>query len=850
MAKKKAPKKTSKKKLETRSTIWSSLIRWAWLLTFVGLFAFIALWLLVSSSSLPNTEELENPKYEIASKILSSDNEELGRYFEKNRNPVSYEDLNPYLIDALIATEDERFFQHSGIDAKGTLRAFVYMGRRGGASTVTQQLAKLFFTQRSRNFVTRVWQKAKEWVIAIRFEKRYTKGEIISMYLNKAEFYYNAHGINAASETYFAKDQKDLTIEEASTLIGMLKNPSLFNPKRFPEKALKRRNVVLGQMLRNGKIEKDDFDKLKVLPMDVSKFNRRQNYSGAAPYFRAELTKWLRKLLEEDRYQKEDGSKYDIFSDGLKIYTTIDTRIQAHAEKAMSAHMSTLQEKFFKRWEGADPWTYDATDNQIKRRRATLNQAIYQSARYKTLRKKYLTTISQKISAEIENVRLWDGDIRRMLKAEKSKNYLAQLNRKKDISKLQKATYEQIMASDNWKALKSRWTLFQSAVKKDFNKKRKLKVFAYNSKGYEYKTMSPLDSIKYHKMHLQLGSLSIEPNSGYVKSWVGGVNHDYFKYDHIQNDRQVGSTFKPFLYASAIFEHAISPCQKVEDRPYTIPARDPHFGLMDSWTPKNWDEKYTMSEMTLKEALRLSKNTISTWLMKELKNPAIVRNLAENMGISKSKIPNVPSIALGAADLSVMDMTGAYSTFANNGVFVHPIFVTRIEDKNGKEIYTNISDSHRALPADYNYVMVDMLQHAVSGQQHKLQTKFGGKTGTTNDHVDGWFMGITPDLVTGTWVGGDDPWIKFKDIGDGAGSKMARPYYIDFMRRVERDKGLGYDASKEFVRPDNLGITIECSVYDSLYVKEVELKLEDQLEDEFEEEDFEDEFEEEEFEEN
>lgn len=844
-------KKKSKKKSTTKkskgSSFYSNLIRWAWMLTILGMVMAVALFLLVSVSQLPNTEELENPKYDIASVVYSADGESYGRYFVQNRSWTTYDDLNPYLIDALVATEDERFFKHSGVDVKGTLRAVAFMGSKGGASTITQQLAKLFFTNRSRSFPTRVWQKLKEWVIALKFEKQYTKKEIMAMYLNKVDFLYNSHGVNAAAETYFGKSQDKLSMDESAMIVGMLKNPSYYSPKKYPERALKRRNVVLGQMLRNKFISKKKFDELKVLELDASKFSRRNNYTGIAPYFRAELTKWLNNLLQDNQFTKEDGSKYSIYRDGLKIYTSIDSRMQRHAEAAMEKHMSKLQDKFFLRWKGMDPWTYDADERQKKLRRSSLNSQITSSDRYKLLRKKYLTKISQEISKEIEKVKLRDADIKRMLKAGKTKGHLAKLVKNKMISRDMSKTYTEIMKSKYWKTLKKRWALFQSVVKRDFNKKAKMKLFAYNDKGYVVKTMTPIDSIKYHRMHMQLGSLSIEPQTGYVKAWVGGVNHNYFKYDHIQNDRQVGSTFKPFLYASAILHKAMSPCQKVRDQRYTIPAGDSDFGLMKSWSPENWDEKYSNQEITLKTALQKSKNTISAWLMKEIKNPRLVRDLAENMGVSRSKIPNVPSIALGAADLSVMDMTGAYSTFANNGVFVKPTFVTRIEDKNGKEIYRAIEDSHRALPPDYNYVMVDMLQNAVASKQAELEVKFGGKTGTTNNHVDGWFMGITPDLVVGTWVGGEDSWIKFNTIGDGSGAAMARPFYLEYMKKIEGDKSLGFNSTAVFDRPGNLSITIDCEVYDT-FIKENEAKkakLEDELEDEFDEMELEEELEEE-----
>ena len=805
----------------------------------IGLILFcIAGMVLVSYSKLPETSELENPKYEYASILYSSDAQELGRYFEKNRKWVTYEELSPHVVNALIATEDERFHSHSGIDPKGTLRAVIFMGKRGGASTITQQLAKLFFTRRSSNFVKRVWQKLQEWVIAIEFEKRYTKEEIIAMYLNKYDFLYDANGISAAAETYFGKDQGDLNIEEAAALIAMLKNPRVYNPKLYPENADTRRTVVLKQMQKNDMIEKVEYDSLKVIPLDLSNFKRSVHYEGPAPYFRSELKKWLKELLDNPNYAKPGGGKYNIYTDGLKIHTTINMDMQAHAESSMKEHMKQVQDRYFKLWKKRDPWTYDATESQKRIRQNSLYQMIRESDRYQRLRAVYLNDISKRISAEIENVRLWDSDIERMRAEEKKEGHLNNLLRRDIISKKQRKTYYQILQSEAWPELNSQWDLFKEKVKEEFNEKKKMKVFAYNKPGEKDTLMTPLDSIKYHRMHLQIGSVSVDPKSGHVKTWVGGINHKYFKYDHIQSNRQVGSTFKPFVYSSAIFHLGMSPCWKVKDEQYIIPARDPDFGLMESWEPQNSRGTFSNELITLKEGLKQSMNSISVYLVKEMHSVEEIRNLAGYMGIDKSKIPNAPSICLGASDLSVLEMTGAYSSFANRGIHTEPVFVTRIEDKNGKVIYSSVPEQRQALPENYNYVMVDMLKYASSSRHYMLKSEFGGKTGTTNDYVDGWYMGITPNLVVGTWVGGEDPWIRFLSLDQGQGGVMARPFFEKFIKRLEGDPKTGYDYNAKFAIPDSdIGVEIDCSSYEQTQINPERDKAKPT--DEFEEEEFE-----------
>ncbi len=796
------------------SRFFKKLTRFTWFAFILGLFAIALMFFFISKTKMPDTRELENPSYEYASIIYSQDLRELGRYFKYNREAIDFEDLNPAIVDALVSTEDERYFKHNGVDLRSTFRAVAFLGTKGGASTISQQLAKLFFTDRSSNFIKRVWQKLKEWVIAIEFERRYTKQEIIAMYLNKFDFLYNSYGVQAAASTYFGKDQASLSIEECAVLVGMLKNPSLYNPKKNPLNAIKRRNIVLGQMVRNDFLSTKEFERLKAEDIDISKFNRTVHYKGPAPYFRATLTSYLKKLLKEDKYLKTDGTKYNIYEDGLKIFTTIDLTMQEHAEKSMTRHMSDLQTRFFNRWKGEDPWTFESDENQARIRKKSLDNLIAQSDRFQQIKNREMSQIFSKVRDAFPSARLWDSDINRMLKASEDPKYLSKLLAEDFINKTQKSRYEKILKSDLWPELSGAWGGLKSKADKIFRKKVNMTVFDHE-KGEIKVNMSPMDSIRYHRMHMQLGSVAMDPKTGYVKTWVGGIGNKYFQYDHVQSDRQVGSTFKPFVYATAISQQAMSPCQKVKDLQYTIPAKDPNFGLMDTWAPENADGKFSGEDMTLMEALRRSRNSISVWLMKELGSVGLVRNLASDMGIKKSKIPNAPSICLGSADLNVLEMTSAYSSFANNGIYRKPIFITKIEDKNGRVIYNAIPEQRRVMQEQYNYVMVEMLKYVVKNHQFRLQSEFGGKTGTTNDYVDGWFMGVTPEIVVGTWVGGEDPWIRFTNLQDGQGGVMARPFFIDFMKRLEADPKIGLNPNATFVKPVGDLIETDCSKYEA-----------------------------------
>jgi len=830
---------TKKKKKATvhEKPLFKTIITLAWIAAILGVLFTIIVFLYISFSKLPDTDELENPSYEYATLIIADDGQsEIGRYFRKNREWTSYSELNSHLVDALVATEDERFFKHSGIDGRSTMRAIAKLGRRGGGSTITQQLSKLFFTNKSRNVIKRIYQKLQEWVIAVNFEKRYTKEEIIAMFLNKMEFNNDAVGIGSAAKTYFGKDQKNLNIEEAAVLIGMLKSPTVFNPISKPESALKRREVVLSQMKRVGKLTQSEYDSIRVMPMVMDKFNRSDHVKGPAPYFRSELTKRLRRILKEPQYADPSGKPYDLYGDGLNIYVTIDYDMQKHAENAMTTHMEKVQNDYFRVWQNKDPWSYEADARQESYRKNKLREMIDNSARYKKLRSKYLKGVISRISSDIEKVQLRNVDIKRLKKAKEQAGYLNQLLRDDFISKQQKSTYQQILDSDHILELINQWNKLERQANSAFSKKKNMKVFAHNAAGEKSITMSPLDSIKYHAEHLHLGSISIEPKSGYIKTWVGGIGFKYFQYDHIFSDRQIGSTFKPLIYMQAMQQWALSPCLKVIDQQYCIEKNDPNFDIDKTWCPENSNKIYSGEKLSLYEALKQSKNSISAYLMKEIGNVERVRDLAEQLGISKKKIPPYPSIALGVPDLSVYDMTGAYSTLVNKGVYVEPTFIKRIEDQEGKVIYQSNPKRREALDEQYAYLLVDMLRNAQSRRPWEVKSAFGGKTGTTDDHRDGWFMGITPELVVGTWVGGENQWIRFLDIREGQGGAMARPFFFEFIRNLENDPKIGFNTNAIFEPPsDGMSIEMDCQVYDALYQKESPVK-DDEIEDEFEEE--------------
>lgn len=814
-----------------REQTYYSIVRWMWYLAGGFLLLGFLTFLVLSFTDLPSLQQLENPKSEEASQVFAVNGEVIGRYYTENRVPVNYDELSPNLVNALIATEDERFHKHSGIDFTALGRIAiktVLLGQRssGGGSTISQQLAKLLFTEQvSKNIWERGLQKLKEWIIATRLERRYTKGEIISMYLNKFNFINGAYGIKAASEIYFDKPQADLEIDEAAMLIGMLKNPSLYNPLRRPDLVERRRMVVLKQMQKNGLIDQTAYDSLRVKPLGLQ-YTQQTHVDGIAPYFRTELAKDVKRLLKSDRIQKADGSDYDIYRDGLRIYTTIDPEMQRIAERVMKTHMAKVQDRFWETWGvvSKDPWEYTSgSDHEVPvpLRKQKLQEMIRLSDRYQSLRSAYLDELLETLSKETGLVfNTDDREIERILEDEEKGNVIAGLVERGLISSKLAAQYRQVKRSRHFTTLRTRWAELQEASDRAFNTKVDMRVFAYNDEMEKDTVMTPLDSIKYHRMHLQTGILAVDPVTGHVKVWIGGIDYKYFQYDHNRTSRQVGSTFKPFVYATAIAQMGFSPCYQVYDLPQTIAPGDGNFGLLEEWTPRNSDGKYTGGLYTLKDGLKQSKNTLSVHLMKQLGDTEPVRGLIHQMGIDSStrysngryRVPAQPSICLGATDLTNMEMTGAYTAFANNGVFTKPQFILRIEDKDGKKLYEGIPEEKVAINPNANYVMVEMLKYSagVGG----VKSEVGGKTGTTNDYVDGWFMGITPNLVVGTWVGGEDRWIRFRSILYGQGSKMAKPFFSAFIKELEARDDLGYDPKARFHRPPgDLGIEMNCAEY-------------------------------------
>jgi penicillin-binding protein 1A len=724
-----------------------------WKLFFYGLGVIILFFFLASwgfFGSMPSFEDLENPESNLATEIISSDGVTIGKFYNENRTPIKYEDLPKHLVNALVSTEDERFYEHSGIDARRTFGAALKLGQNGGASTLTQQLAKLLFHGEGSKFtVFRVIQKVKEWIIAIKLERQYTKNEIIAMYLNKADFVNTAVGIRSASKVYFSKEPRDLSIEEGATLVGMLTNPSLFNPVRRPEKVQNRRNIVLGQMVRNGHLEESAKKILEQKPI-VLKFQPESHKEGLATYFREYLREYMKKWVKENK--KPNGTEYDIYSDGIKIYTTIDSKMQQHAEEAVEAHMKNLQQEFFNEAKNNKNAPFvNISDVETKR---ILDKAMKSSERWRVM---------------------------------------------KDLDK----TEEEIIAS--------------------FNTKAKMKIFSW--RGEIDTTMTPIDSIRYYKHFLQTGLMSMEPQTGHVKAWVGGINYKYFQYDHVgQGARQVGSTFKPFVYATAIEQLGMSPCDSIIDSPFMIHKGRHH--VTEDWEPKNSDHKYR-GMVTLKRALANSINTVSAKLIDKV-GPEAVVNLTKKLGV-KSEIPLQPSIALGAVEITVEDMVAAYSTFANQGVYMKPQFISRIEDKNGVVLYEPIPESHDVLNKDIAFAVIKLLEGVTEeGSGVRLRTQGGGsgdnrwtgypymftnsiagKTGTSQNQSDGWFIGMVPNLVTGVWVGCEDRSARFKGITYGQGATAALPVWGYFMKKCYEDKDLQVSKDK-FQRPDNLSIKVDC----------------------------------------
>jgi penicillin-binding protein 1A len=803
---------------------------------FYGTLAFLFLSIVTFSFLTPSFKKLEDPSLNLASEVVAGDDTTvLGRIYVQNRAPVNFNQLPKILLKALIATEDKRFYEHGGIDPEALARVFkgVFTGsRQGGGSTLTMQLAKLLYSDRdfkNMNFLEKAfgyyYRKLSEMITAVKLERAYTKEEIMTMYLNTYDFGNNASGIRAASEVYFAKSPDQLTLDESATFVAMCNNSSLFNPVRRNEKTKTRRNLVIERTFAAGYITKAMCDAAKKLPLDVSKFKTQTHNDGMATYFRTALGEEVKRVLRDRGITKSDGSNYDVYRDGLKIYTTIDPQMQRMAEESLKEHMAALQAKYFKVWKGRDPWTYkdaETTDDKLRIRATTLEGQVRSSDRYQLLRGKILDDIIDKIESGFDGFTLMDSDILNMLREEAKSGHIDALLKTNSINPKRADNLRKVLTSDYWKELRVRWNALQAQAKSDFSKPVKMRVFAYNDVGEKDTTMSPLDSIRYHKMHLQIGSLGVDPATGFVKFWVGGIGHKYFQYDHIKSERQVGSTFKPFVYAAAM-DLGMSPCKIVHDVPQTIGTGEGSFGLSAPWVPKN-SGGYSGSYMTLWDALKESKNTASVALLKEMGSTQRIREIVNELGIpvdakvadGQLRVPRNPAICLGVAALQVYEMTGAYTAFANQGMFNKPSYIRKITDKSGRVIYQGIPERKQALPKSVAHVMMRMLKYNVKAAPgiNTLKSDVGGKTGTTNDYCDGWFMGITPKLVVGTWVGGEDQWIRFLKIEDGQGSVMARPFFSKFMGKLEKSNIASYDPNARFPEaPSDLGIVLDCSQY-------------------------------------
>ncbi|MEC8602050.1 MAG: transglycosylase domain-containing protein [Bacteroidota bacterium] len=731
-----------------------------WLIFSIGIFSMFGVFYLASVGKfgeMPDFRQLENPKTNFASEIVSSDNQILGKYyFNDNRTPVDYDEINPETVNALIATEDERFYSHPGIDLKATIRAIVFLNTRGGASTISQQLARqLFVGVRSRNIFQAIGQKIKEWVIAVELEKQYTKEEIITMYLNIYDFGYYGDGIKSASNIYFSKEPIDLKVEESAMLIGMLQNSSLYDPIRRPEITKKRRDLVLMQMEKNGFLDSKQKDSIQNIPLELN-YTPQSHRQGLATYFRSYLRGFMKDWTNNNL--KNDGTKYNLYVDGLKIYTTINSKMQKYAEEAVVEHMKNLQKEFFMQNDTVSSAPF--TDLEEDEEDLIMKRAMRRSERWRKAK------LSGKTNDEIEEL---------------------------------------------------------------FFEPKNMTVFSWD--GDIDTLMTPIDSIRYYKHFLRAGMMSMNPKNGHVKAWVGGINYRNFQYDHVMlSKRQIGSTFKPFLYATAIDQLKLSPCDMLPDLIHCI---EPYkYGNPEPWCPTNSSDKYG-GVRTLSNALANSKNTISAQLIDKV-GPRPVADLARNLGVS-SNIPNVPAIALGTPDLSVYEMVGAYGAFANKGIYVKPIMVTKIEDKNGTIIYQSKPETRDVLSEESSYVTLKLLEgvtkfgsgarlrhnipedernyvynNVVTGYPYKFQNAIAGKTGTTQNQSDGWFIGMVPNLVTGVWVGGEDRSVHFKDIAFGQGATMSLPIWGLFMNKCYEDEELSI-SKEDFDEPESLSIELDCS---------------------------------------
>lgn len=710
---------------------------------------------------MPSLHELENPKSQTASLIISEDGNEIGKYFRENRNPLEFEELPDNIVNTLISTEDARFTSHAGIDIRSMFRVVFSLGTAGGGSTISQQLAKNLFHTRSMEFgeddpvylgllmkiggVKTVVAKVKEWILAIRLERRYTKQEIMAMYLNEVSFGNNAYGIQVAGRTYFQKDLKDITLPEAATLIGLLQNPSLYDPRIRPERTLERRNTVLGQLAKYDFVTAEDLPRLQETPLNLHYRVENQN-TGAAPYFRETIRLQILSALKELNQDRPEDQQLNLYTSGLRIYTSIDSRMQQYAEESVREHMRAEQKLFYDHWRGRNPWV----NEEMKEIKGFLKDAMKRTQRYRDLMNAYSNY----------EYKVWE-ELRRPIK---------------------------------------------------------MTVFTYD--GDKDTTLSPMDSLNYYKRILNVGFMAMDPMNGHVKAWIGGINYKFFKFDHIsQSKRQPGSTFKPFVYGAAIENEIATPCDALLDEPVTFGEEDGLTGA--TWTPQNSDGKYSYQSMKLRRAMGLSINSVSAKLMKQL-GPQKIAEFAHKCGI-ESPLNEVPSLCLGASEVSLFEQVAGYSTLANGGERIEPILVLKITDKVGNVLREYSPPVKAAIKPETAYLMTYMLQGAVQepgGTAEGLKrtsivagNEIGAKTGTTSNFSDGWFMGVTQKLVAGVWVGGDDRSIHFRSLALGQGAKMAMPAYAKFMEKVYADQTLAIEGYRKmpFIKPENFAFDFTCN---------------------------------------
>ncbi len=768
-----------------KDTAKKKIVKWFWGLFIGGISAVILLILAVwAFADIPSFEELENPDSKLATQVISADGKTLTTFHIENRSFVTYDELSPNLVNAAVATEDVRFYNHSGIDFKSLGRVIfkTLLGgdsSQGGGSTITQQLAK---TLNPREDVSSkipgvsqmrmVWIKLKEWITAIKLERNYTKNEIMTMYMNQIFFGSNAYGIKAAAQTFFGKNPIDLTVEESATLVGMVNKPTRYNPVLNPDKSLTRRNFVISQMEKAGFISEAARDSIQLVPISLS-YQIQDHNAGIGPYFRDMLRRTMNaKKPKRSSYQqyedyvvdslqwaddqlygwlnknkKADGTPYNLDKDGLRIYTTIDSRMQKYAEEAIAEHLGKdLQRSFWRdlRWKTNKPFSNDID-------KSVIDQLMKQARRW----------------------------------------------------------------SDRYRIMKNNGAS-EEEIRKSFDVPTKMRVFAWNKKGYIDTTMTPNDSIRYYKSHLRAAFMAIEPETGHIKAYVGGPNYRYFKYDNVrQGKRQVGSTIKPFLYTLAMQE-GMTPCDKVVNVPQTFIVNED-----ETWTPASTDkDEWIGQTVTLKWGLTKSSNNISAYLMKQYGPQAMVE-MMRKMGIGCYLDP-VNSLCVGAADIAVYEMVAAYNTFPSRGVYVSPVFVTRIEDSMGNVLGEFNNQKREAISEYTAYLMANLMQGVVnSGTGIRLRVKYGlkgeiaGKTGTTNDQSDGWFIGYTPSLTAGVWVGAEDRQVHFESLSLGGGSNMALPIWGLFMQKCRADASLGIDATETFIAPAGISLNLDCDGSDN-----------------------------------